>query len=64
MDIGGIVKGEFGINQVREAFLLITKALYYDHTLRIDKDGNGKILFKRRGNFMSTPFYHPAIWNG
>src|SRR2546430_4802543 len=63
-NINGITKGEFGINQVREAFLLITKALHYNHTLRIDKDGNRKILFKRRRIFMSTPFYHLTIRNG
>ena len=41
-DIGGITKRELGINQVKKTFLLITKPLHYDHTFRINKDGNRK----------------------
>ena len=63
-NIGRVTKGEFGINQVRKAFLLIMKTLYYDHTFGINKDNNGKVLLEGRRIFISTPLRHPTIRNG
>ena len=60
VNIGGIIKGEFGVNQAREAFLLIAKIFHHNHAFRVDKNNNGKILLKRRGIFSSTLLLHPT----